>query len=64
MKTLGFIGGGRITRILLQGFKTANVSFEKIHVYETNEMVLNALKTDYPQIVSATTNPEVAASSD
>ncbi len=49
MKTLGFIGGGRITRILLNGFKNANVSFETIYVYETNETVLSALKTDYPR---------------
>jgi pyrroline-5-carboxylate reductase len=64
MKTIGFIGGGRITRILLQGFKTANVSFEKIHVFETNEMVLNALKADYPQIESTSTDSTMAASSD
>ena len=64
MKTIGFIGGGRITRILLQGFKTANVSFEKIRVYETNEMVLNALKADYPQIKSTSTDSTMAASSD
>ena len=63
MKTIGFIGGGRITRILLQGFKTANVSFEKIHVFETNEMVLNALKADYPQIQSSSTDSTMAASS-
>ena len=49
-KSLGFIGGGRITRILLNGFKNANVSFGKISVYETNETVINAVKTDYPQI--------------
>ena len=64
MKTIGFIGGGRITRILLQGFKTANVSFEKICVFETNEMVLNALKADYPQIESTSTDSAMAASSD
>ena len=61
MKTIGFIGGGRITRILLQGFKTANVSFEKIHVFETNEMVINALKADYPQIQSSSTDTTMAA---
>lgn len=64
MKTIGFIGGGRITRILLQGFKAANVSFEKIRVFETNEMVLNALKADYPQIESTGTDSTSAASSD
>ena len=64
MKTLGFIGGGRITRILLNGFKNANVSFGKIHVYETNETVLSALKADYPQIQTSGTDSSMATSSD
>jgi pyrroline-5-carboxylate reductase len=64
MKTLGFIGGGRITRILLNGFKNANVSFKKIFVYETNVNVLNALKADYPQIVTSGTDSSMSASSD
>ena len=64
MKTVGFIGGGRITRILLNGFKNANVSFEKISVYETNETVLNALKADYAQIETSGTDSSKAASSD
>jgi pyrroline-5-carboxylate reductase len=64
MKTVGFIGGGRITRILLNGFKNANVSFENIFVYETNETVLSALKKDYPQIESSGTDSSKAASAD
>lgn len=64
MKTVGFIGGGRITRILLNGFKNASVSFGKISVYETNETVLNALKADYPQIGTSGTDSSRAASSD
>jgi pyrroline-5-carboxylate reductase len=64
MRTLGFIGGGRITRILLNGFKNANVSFEEIHVYETNETVLSALKVEYPQIETSSTDSAKAASSD
>ena len=64
MKTLGFIGGGRITRILLNGFKNANVPFETIYVYETNESVLNALKTDYPRIETSGTDSSKAASSE
>ena len=35
-KTLGFIGGGRITRILLQAFSNENVSFDNIVVYDLN----------------------------
>lgn len=63
MKTIGFIGGGRITRILLNGFKNTNVSFATISVYETNETVLNALKADYPRIETSM-DPLKAASSD
>jgi pyrroline-5-carboxylate reductase len=64
MKTLGFIGGGRITRILLNGFRNAKVSFGKIYVFETNESVLNALKADFPQIETSNTDSSKAASSD
>jgi pyrroline-5-carboxylate reductase len=64
MKTVGFIGGGRITRILLNGFKNANVLLGKIIVYETNETVLSALKKDYPQIESSGTDSSNAASTD
>jgi pyrroline-5-carboxylate reductase len=64
MKTIGFIGGGRITRILLNGFKNASVSFENISVYETNETVLTALKADYPQILTSGTDSTLAVSSD
>ncbi len=64
MKTAGFIGGGRITRILLNGFKNANVPFGKISVYETNETVLNALKADYPQTDTSGVDSSKAASSD
>ncbi len=64
MKTTGFIGGGRITRILLNGLKNAGIPFENIHVYEINETVLNALKADYPRIEISGTDPEKAASSD
>jgi pyrroline-5-carboxylate reductase len=64
MKTLGFIGGGRITRILLNGFRNSQISFEEILVYETNENVSGALKADYPQIQTFATDSSKAASSD
>jgi pyrroline-5-carboxylate reductase len=64
MKTIGFIGGGRITRILLQAFKHANVSFEKIYIYETNETVLNALKSKYHHIEASSVDITQAASSE
>lgn len=64
MKTLGFIGGGRITRILLKGLKNAAIQFQSIYVYDTSQTVLDALKSDFPQIESSVTDFSKAASSD
>ena len=50
MKTISFIGGGRITRILLKGFKNAGVKFEFIKVFETNTDVSAVLKKDFPEV--------------
>jgi pyrroline-5-carboxylate reductase len=49
-KSLGFIGGGRVTKILLQGFKNKNVQFGKVIVTDTNAEVLTNLKKLFPQI--------------
>ncbi|MCX6329146.1 MAG: hypothetical protein NTZ85_06480 [Bacteroidia bacterium] len=49
-KSLSFIGGGRVTKILLQGFKNKNVQFGKVIVTDTNEEVLTNLKKLFPQI--------------
>jgi pyrroline-5-carboxylate reductase len=51
--SLGFIGGGRVTKILLQGFKNKNVKFEKVVVTDTNPEVLTNLKKQFPEIESA-----------
>jgi len=51
--SVGFIGGGRVTKILLQGFKNKNVKFEKVVVTDTNPEVLANLKKQFPDIVSA-----------
>ena len=50
MKTIGFIGGGRITKIILQAFKNAEISFEKVSVFDTNNEVLLKLKSKFPSI--------------
>jgi pyrroline-5-carboxylate reductase len=39
--SIGFIGGGRVTKILLQGFKNRNVEFSRIVVTDTNSEVLS-----------------------
>lgn len=52
-KTVGFIGGGRVTKILLQGFKNKNVKFGKVVVTDTNPEVLANLKKQFPDVESA-----------
>jgi len=49
-KSLGFIGGGRITRIFLQAFRNKNVNFNSIVVFDTNTEVLESLKKQFPGI--------------
>lgn len=56
--TLGFIGGGRITRIFLQAFRNKSLEFESILVYEPNKDVANALKTQFPESEIAGTPSE------
>jgi len=49
-QSLGFIGGGRVTRILLQAFKNKNAHFNKIVVTDTNTDVSGNLKKSFPDI--------------
>jgi len=49
-KSIGFIGGGRITRIFLQAFENKNIGFKKIAVFDTNSETTGKLKTMFPQI--------------
>jgi pyrroline-5-carboxylate reductase len=49
-KKIGFIGGGRITKIFLQAFKNKSVEFDSIVVYDPNAATLNALKEQFPKI--------------
>jgi pyrroline-5-carboxylate reductase len=58
--TIGFIGGGRITRIFLQGFKNKAVEFNSIKVYDHNPDTVEALKTEFPE-VERTESPADAA---
>ncbi len=60
--SIGFIGGGRVTKILLQGFKNKNVKFERIVVTDTNPEVLTNLKKQFPEIEAS--DAKAAASQD
>ena len=50
LKTLGFIGGGRITRIFLQGFENKSVKFKSVKVFDPNLETQNTLQNSFPQI--------------
>lgn len=49
-KSLGFIGGGRVTRIFLQAFVNKKAIFESISVFDTNPEILKNLKLKFPFI--------------
>jgi pyrroline-5-carboxylate reductase len=49
-KSIGFIGGGRVTKILLQGFSNRKVKFGKVVVSDTNPEVLTSLKKKFPDV--------------
>jgi pyrroline-5-carboxylate reductase len=63
-KTVGFIGGGRITRIMLAGFKRAGQMPPQVVVSDPNGEVLNRLKTEFPEIQPALNDSRPAAGSD
>jgi pyrroline-5-carboxylate reductase len=51
-KSLGFIGGGRVTKIFLQAFANKHAEFKSVYVYDTNPEVLAALKNQFPSILT------------
>lgn len=61
-KTVGFIGGGRVTKIILGGLKRANEMPKKVIVSDTNTDVLNKLKEKYPEISIAVDDNKLSAS--
>ncbi|HEY3373153.1 MAG TPA: NAD(P)-binding domain-containing protein [Prolixibacteraceae bacterium] len=65
MKTtsLGFIGGGRITKIFLQALANKKVEFQPVVIFDTNADVLGSLKQQFPGIVVAQSLEEAAQQS-
>jgi len=61
-KSVGFIGGGRVTRILLRGFNNKNAPFGRIIVADTNKETADNLKKSFPDIL--VDNASAAASQD
>ncbi len=60
IKTIGFIGGGRITRIFLSALKDMFSDFEKIVVSDPGPDKLSELKKNFPEITVSTDNLQAA----
>ena len=63
-KTFGFIGGGRITKILLGGLKRANALPKDIIVSDINIDILDSLKEEFPRIQIVQNENRLAANQD
>jgi len=62
--TIGFIGGGRVTRIILDGLRRKDCWPGLVAVSDTNVDVLNKLKERFPSIEIHQGYPEKAAAMD
>lgn len=63
-KSLGFIGGGRVARIILGGLKKAGQMPAKIVASDTNPDVLKKLQAGFPDIQTALNNNREPAAQD
>ena len=63
-QSIGFIGGGRITRIFLTAFMNASKTFLQILVFDPQESVLTALQSKFPIISISSTELEPAVGAD
>ena len=59
--TIGFVGGGRITRIFLEGWKRAEKSPANVIVSDSNAEVLDTLKSRFPEIQTTSDNTSAAS---
>ena len=63
-KTIGFIGGGRITRIILNGLRRAGRMPDRVVVSDASGEALSALKADFPNVTVAPNDNRRAAAND
>jgi pyrroline-5-carboxylate reductase len=59
-KKAGFVGGGRITRVVLNGWKRKNALPAEVVVVEIKEETADRLKKEFPGIKTATRSEELA----
>jgi pyrroline-5-carboxylate reductase len=58
-KNIGFIGGGRIVRIFLEGWRRKNIGLDRVVVYDCNEEALKTLRNIFPEIKTVKTPGEL-----
>jgi pyrroline-5-carboxylate reductase len=63
-RTIGFIGAGRITRIILTVWKQHNVSFKSIVVYDPQPEIVKGLESDFPGMTSTSSSSAVVSQAD
>lgn len=63
INSLGFIGGGRITRIILQALKNKNFELNSIIVFEPDTENSDKLKKQFPEIQMSVSNRDPAEQS-
>jgi len=63
-RSTGFIGGGRVTRVILGGFKRVGEMPKQVAVSDTNIEVLKKLKERFPEISIAPNDNKEPASKD
>jgi len=63
-RTIGFIGGGRVTKIMLEGLKNASVELGNIIVFDPNEENLLKLKKIFPEVTITSEGIEQVAITD
>ncbi len=63
-RTIGFIGGGRITRIFLEAFKKKGITFSEISVSDNDPEVLEKIKTKFPDVKTYQNDNKTPAAKD
>ncbi|MGE5421461.1 MAG: pyrroline-5-carboxylate reductase family protein [Chloroflexota bacterium] len=49
-KSIGFIGGGKITKMLIRGFENRKVNFKRVIIADSNPLVFDRLKNEFPSV--------------
>jgi len=50
LKSIGFVGGGRVAKILINAINNSEISVDKINVSDINSEILNSLKSSYSHV--------------